>query len=653
MPVGSLASLGSGAVNAGKTVESHPTKKRTPGRTKVSAGTPNLSHQLYTAWPISGPGSAPAWQWSPGNGQPVAQGYDANVGTPNAARKSAAVNEASGYLVSANNNFQMSLLVTSTSMDTELAGTTAQSKFIQDFYPKNFVQPSITVSGWSLDQEDYGLLCEFVRYCQLQSLNAAGTSTMGWISAMTQLVVLGKTSVVPGKNFAGTIRSLPNGTDGPNTKYGPETSARAVTATYGKGQSSYNQSIKGAHETTIAKGYISSMPRIHEQFQYAVQWEFDFVIAAMLHGLYRDNRASVQIPGTKGDGTWMNMLADAQAVGLSTVTAAQNTASLAYAAQHSATYLGSSPAGGSANADNTNGSGGSGAGGWLVIASAEDDPPGAQGACRIIQTDGYSELSTVPMGTASDFAALGNIPCLTPMKITNPKNGNQVTTVKQDKGAGSSFLPVMGLYPGTRAALGLDDSGEYHVLIQRADGKPLHPVRGTFQAPSNGGSGGGASTNGTPTASMVKLYNYALNNNSGNSGGHCLEYMQQRYLAATGAPGHQIPLLNYAWDFAVWCQGGTTTNGTSGTSAAQAGLKILSSTNPYDAPQGCIVVVPYPSPGTFAHTGVPNYDGDISVASGSGQFINDGPNEQYGGSASAWNAAGHQAVLLVPTSFGS
>lgn len=116
---------------------------------------------------------------------------------------------------------------------------------------------------------------------------------------------------------------------------------------------------------------------------------------------------------------------------------------------------------------------------WHVTASAEDDPPGAPGACRPIQTDGYSELSTVPMGTGSDFAALGNLSCLTALKITNPANGRSVTTVKQDKGAGSSFLPVMGIYPGTRTALGLDNSGEYHVIIERADGGSLRPVRGT------------------------------------------------------------------------------------------------------------------------------------------------------------------------------
>jgi hypothetical protein len=114
---------------------------------------------------------------------------------------------------------------------------------------------------------------------------------------------------------------------------------------------------------------------------------------------------------------------------------------------------------------------------WHVVASAES--LGGNGACRAIQPHGYSELSTTPHGSSSDFSALGDLPCLTPMVISNPGNGKSVTEVKQDKGAGSSFLPVMGLYPATLSALGLPPDSEYHVVIQRADGGNLKPVRGS------------------------------------------------------------------------------------------------------------------------------------------------------------------------------
>lgn len=114
---------------------------------------------------------------------------------------------------------------------------------------------------------------------------------------------------------------------------------------------------------------------------------------------------------------------------------------------------------------------------WRVTASAE--VMGGTGSCgHAIIADGYSELSTVPQGASSDFKALGNLACGTQLVITNPVNNKSVTVVKQDVGAGSAFLPVMGLYPGTQTALGLSGS-EFHVTIQRADGGTLQPVRGT------------------------------------------------------------------------------------------------------------------------------------------------------------------------------
>lgn len=678
MPAGSLSSIGSAAFNGDQVLGTHPTQKRKSGKSKVGAGTTQPSDggaaQLYSAWPVTGPGSGTTWVYT-GNsqifGQPVADGYDAAAANPGTARKSTAENKISGYLASGNGGYQLGLFATSIDMDTELSGSTAQSKFVQDFYPNNFVQPAITVSGWCLDQEDYGTLCEFVHYCQTQSLQASA----GWPSSMTQLVILGRSSLASGSAYTGTIRGLPDGTDGANTKYGPFTSARAVTATYQKGASAYNQSVKGDHDTIIAKGYVATMPRIHQQFEYAVQWQFSFIIAAMLHGLYKDNdKSTVRLPGVagSGSGTWVDMLSDAKAVGLSTVSAAQNTASLAYAASHSATYLGESPAGGSANASGS-GSGSTGSGSYTVTGNISawtdaENQIGRQilqqaltsgctkgGGCGLVG-NAFQESSMDTTLASGLFGFLG--PEQTAFDTWKGSHGigaaSQVQYILTRVPSGTLNTLKSSNDPSTCA---LDVYNNYEKAddgtgpAREANAQLAFAAYSVTQSQSGGS--GGASANGTPTSSMVKLYNYAVANNAGNSGGHCLEYMQQHYLPGTGAPGHQIPLLPYAWDFAVWCQGGTCSNGIVGGGAAQAGLKILSSTNPYDAPQGCIVVVPYPSPGTSAHTGVPNYDGDISVASGSGQFINDGPNEQYGGSSAAWVSAGHNAVLLVPTGFGN
>lgn len=123
---------------------------------------------------------------------------------------------------------------------------------------------------------------------------------------------------------------------------------------------------------------------------------------------------------------------------------------------------------------------------WNVVASRE--VLGGTGACRVIEPRGYSELSTNPQGPNFDFRALGGLPCLTGLYIRNPANGKSVGAVKQDKGAGSSFHPVMGLYPQTLADLGLDvHGGEFHVQIRRQDGHPLRPAHGT-QVKQGGGA---------------------------------------------------------------------------------------------------------------------------------------------------------------------
>lgn len=148
-----------------------------------------------------------------------------------------------------------------------------------------------------------------------------------------------------------------------------------------------------------------------------------------------------------------------------------------------------------------------GGGSWRVKASAES--LGGTGSCgHPIMGNGYSELSTTPEGTSSDFVALGNLPCGTILNITNPGNGKTVQAAKQDVGAGSpGFLPVMGLYPSTVTALGLT-GGEFNVIIDRADGGSLKPVRGTpagAGAGSSTGSTGAAASSGTTGSSGTSL----------------------------------------------------------------------------------------------------------------------------------------------------
>ena len=108
-------------------------------------------------------------------------------------------------------------------------------------------------------------------------------------------------------------------------------------------------------------------------------------------------------------------------------------------------------------------------GGWTTVRASQESLGGDGYKGNPIQAYGYSELS-IPPSVANAGSALGHLPYLTHMRIK--AGAKEVVAAKQDIGAGSSFNPAMGLYPGTSAQLGLS-GGAYTVQIQRADGVPL------------------------------------------------------------------------------------------------------------------------------------------------------------------------------------
>lgn len=110
---------------------------------------------------------------------------------------------------------------------------------------------------------------------------------------------------------------------------------------------------------------------------------------------------------------------------------------------------------------------------WDVTASAES-LGGTGYHSNPIQPRGYSELSIPP--SSHNWSGLGNLPYQTPLRIK--ANNRVVTTTKQDVGAGSSFNPVMGLYPQTVTDLGLS-GGQFQVEIERADKHLISPMRGS------------------------------------------------------------------------------------------------------------------------------------------------------------------------------
>lgn len=120
---------------------------------------------------------------------------------------------------------------------------------------------------------------------------------------------------------------------------------------------------------------------------------------------------------------------------------------------------------------------------YVVTASFYGKAPGAGGSCgtlnQIDQQTGkprltYAELSTNSSnGQNNNYAALGRLPCGTPLEIGY--NGKSVVAYKADVGFGgagvSGHARVIDLYYNTAEALGFSGLGLVH--IRRLDGQPI------------------------------------------------------------------------------------------------------------------------------------------------------------------------------------
>lgn len=58
----------------------------------------------------------------------------------------------------------------------QMGGTTAQSQYMRQFFPHNFMQPSITISGTMPNQYQYNRLAAFVRASHFEAVNFSTTT---------------------------------------------------------------------------------------------------------------------------------------------------------------------------------------------------------------------------------------------------------------------------------------------------------------------------------------------------------------------------------------------------------------------------------------------------------------------------------------------
>lgn len=133
----------------------------------------------------------------------------------------------------------LSLWVYEVEASFEMAGTRAQGKGHRDFYPHNFVQPALTIRGQTANNYQYNLLSMFVRRTQLRGVF-------------------------------------------------PASGDEAVTFVLDKGGRDTARGTKGAHQKLVISGFIPAIAFGAKRFQFAHEYEFQFVVTKSKLGLMQD-----------------------------------------------------------------------------------------------------------------------------------------------------------------------------------------------------------------------------------------------------------------------------------------------------------------------------------------------------------------------------
>lgn len=115
-----------------------------------------------------------------------------------------------------------------------VSGSVAQSVARRQFFPRDFAQPALMISGQTPNQYEYGRIAEFVRQSHLNVINPSfGGTGLGLVT----LTVF---------------------TDQKPTKF---------------------PMVKGPHQNLRIRGYVSSIERATERFVNAPDFKFEFIIA--------------------------------------------------------------------------------------------------------------------------------------------------------------------------------------------------------------------------------------------------------------------------------------------------------------------------------------------------------------------------------------
>lgn len=149
---------------------------------------------------------------------------------------------ANAWLRDSGDNTHVLLTVLSVETDLSLSGSEGQSQMQKDFYPKNFQQPSFSITCQARSQQDVGRVAEFVHKAQRNAVSQGALMTL----------------IIPSGGLQKTAASV------------------------------RHQGMRGVRKGMQADGYVKSMPRTHKRHDPAPQFTFEFVVSRMHVGVFQD-----------------------------------------------------------------------------------------------------------------------------------------------------------------------------------------------------------------------------------------------------------------------------------------------------------------------------------------------------------------------------
>lgn len=192
---------------------------------------------------------------------PFGQGYGVHHGQrPGAGQNNGHVNakHANGFMTNQIGE-EVDFYIEEMSVDFAMGGKSAQSRRVREFFPRNFVQPSLMITGTAPSSYEFNRLAAFVRGTHLYAVSGRELRAAG----VAYRTVKDKTGITP----LNTVR-LHIESGGRNTR----------------------RNHKGRHRPWIVEGYVKNMQAGAEKENHAPQFSFEFVVANTISGaIYKDS----------------------------------------------------------------------------------------------------------------------------------------------------------------------------------------------------------------------------------------------------------------------------------------------------------------------------------------------------------------------------